>query len=221
MFELLSAFTLSGVSLASAFCYGIASRRHNQIRVRGRGTPPRSSVSPAVKMILTPEETEVRRGGSHGNFCCKAENRILLHMSPSLNYDRSRTSALSPFRILIRSRPMDKFNIRLLYLSLFILILNSRVNSAYQKQNETIRIGVDLVNLDISVTDKHRHPVRNLTSKDFTVLEDGVPQKIESFTPGSVIPATTDQKGKADQKTSEPISSNRKPFDETGRQFSG
>jgi len=116
---------------------------------------------------------------------------------------------------------MDKFNIRLLYLSLFILILNSRVNSAYQKQNETIRIGVDLVNLDISVTDKHRHPVRNLTSKDFTVLEDGVPQKIESFTPGSVIPATTDQKGKADQKTSEPLNSNRKPSDETGRQFSG
>src|SRR5262249_13266616 len=41
------------------------------------------------------------------------------------------------------------------------------------------------------------------------------------FNPGSVIPAKTDQKGRTDQKTSEPIKSNGKPSDETSRQFSG
>src|SRR5215510_3463244 len=117
---------------------------------------------------------------------------------------------------------MTKFNIRLLSFSLSILILNSQVNSAFQKQNEPVRIGVDLVNLDISVTDKHRHPVRNLTAKDFTVLEDGVPQKIESFTPGSVISAKADQKGRTDQKSPEPLNPNRQQAgDDAGRQFSG
>ena len=117
---------------------------------------------------------------------------------------------------------MTKFNIRLLSFSLSILILNSQVNSAYQKQNEPVRIGIDLVNLDISVTDKHRHPVRNLTAKDFTVLEDGVPQKIESFTPGSVISAKADQKGRTDQKSPEPLNPNRQQAgDDAGRQFSG
>src|SRR5262244_1088150 len=117
---------------------------------------------------------------------------------------------------------MTKFNIHLLYLSLFIIISNAHVDSARQKQNEPVRIGIDLVNLDISVTDKHRRSVRNLTVKDFTVLEDGVPQKIESFTPGSVISAKADQKGRTDQKSPEPLNPNRQQAgDDAGRQFSG
>src|SRR5215510_14347475 len=117
---------------------------------------------------------------------------------------------------------MTKFNIRLLSFSLSILILNSQVNSAFQKQNEPVRIGVDLVNLDISVTDKHRHPVRTLTAKDFTVLEDGIPQKIESFTPGATSSTRAEQKVRTDQKSSEPINTNRIPsVEDAGRQFSG
>jgi VWFA-related protein len=41
--------------------------------------------------------------------------------------------------------------------------------------------GVFLVQLDISVLDSDRRPIRGLTAADFTVLEDGKPQKIAAF----------------------------------------
>jgi len=40
---------------------------------------------------------------------------------------------------------------------------------------------VEIVQLDVSVLDKHRQPVKGLTERDFTVLEDGKPQKIVGF----------------------------------------
>ena len=40
---------------------------------------------------------------------------------------------------------------------------------------------IDLVNLDVSVLDKDRRPVRGLKATDFTVLEDGKPQNIMAF----------------------------------------
>ena len=68
-----------------------------------------------------------------------------------------------------------------------------------QKRDESVRIGVNVVTLDIAVTDKRRRPVSNLTVKDFTVLEDGVPQRIESFIAGSAAPARVEQKSRVDQ----------------------
>lgn len=44
------------------------------------------------------------------------------------------------------------------------------------------RSTVDLVNLDVSVLDKDRRPVRGLTEKDFSVTEDDVRQEIVAFT---------------------------------------
>src|SRR4030095_8774398 len=111
-----------------------------------------------------------------------------------------------------------KFKTPLLCLSLFVIISTSQVNSAYQKQTEPVRIGINLVNLDVSVIDKHRRPVHNLTAKDFTVLEDGVSQKIESFTPGSVTSIRNEQKPRGDQK--EEARSDQQA-EERGRQFSG
>jgi VWFA-related protein len=43
------------------------------------------------------------------------------------------------------------------------------------------RGGTDLVQVDVSVLDKKRHPVRGLTAADFTVLEDGQPREIQAF----------------------------------------
>jgi VWFA-related protein len=45
----------------------------------------------------------------------------------------------------------------------------------------TFRTGVDAVQLDVSVLDKQRRPVRGLTAADFTVLEDGKPREIVAF----------------------------------------
>jgi hypothetical protein len=43
------------------------------------------------------------------------------------------------------------------------------------------RGGTDLVQVDVSVLDSKRHPVRGLTAADFTVLEDGRPREIQAF----------------------------------------
>src|SRR5919106_162643 len=43
------------------------------------------------------------------------------------------------------------------------------------------RTGVDVVELDVTVLDRNRRPVRGLTAADFTVIEDGQPQEIVAF----------------------------------------
>lgn len=48
-------------------------------------------------------------------------------------------------------------------------------------QIPTFRTSVDLRQLDVTVLDKDRRPMRGLTAADFTVIEDGVPQKIDAF----------------------------------------
>jgi VWFA-related protein len=41
---------------------------------------------------------------------------------------------------------------------------------------------VDLVTVDVSVLDRDRQPVRGLTAADFTIFEDGQPQRVATFT---------------------------------------
>jgi len=50
-----------------------------------------------------------------------------------------------------------------------------------QQQAPVFRSRIDLVELDASVLDKDRRPVRGLTKADFTVFEDGKPQEIAVF----------------------------------------
>lgn len=45
-------------------------------------------------------------------------------------------------------------------------------------QQPVFRGGADVIRLDVSVLDKDRRPVRGLTSEDFTVLEEGKPQRV-------------------------------------------
>src|SRR5450759_641787 len=47
----------------------------------------------------------------------------------------------------------------------------------------TFRLGVDVVQVDVSVLDGKRRPVRDLTAADFTVLEDGKPRPVTVFNP--------------------------------------
>ena len=57
-----------------------------------------------------------------------------------------------------------------------ILCLSSPIAS----QPPQFRSGIELVEVDVSVLDKERRPVRGLTKFDFMVLEDGRPQEIVS-----------------------------------------
>jgi VWFA-related protein len=54
---------------------------------------------------------------------------------------------------------------------------------APQQPPPTFRGGVDVVQVDVSVLDKSRRPVRNLTTADFTIFEDGKPRPIVAFVP--------------------------------------
>lgn len=46
----------------------------------------------------------------------------------------------------------------------------------------TFGVGVEVVNLDLAVTDTKDQPVTDLTGSDLTVYEDGVPQELSHFT---------------------------------------
>jgi VWFA-related protein len=46
------------------------------------------------------------------------------------------------------------------------------------QQQPVFRAEIDLIQLDVSVLDRNRRPIKGLTAADFTVLEDGKPQRI-------------------------------------------
>lgn len=52
---------------------------------------------------------------------------------------------------------------------------------ARQGNNFVVRVQTNIVLVDVRVTDKHGNPITNLTQNEFRVYEDGVPQKISSF----------------------------------------
>ena len=56
-----------------------------------------------------------------------------------------------------------------------------RGQTAAQDQDDVVRVRSNEVRLDVVVKDKKGHPIRDLKAADFEVLEDGVPQKVESF----------------------------------------
>jgi VWFA-related protein len=53
------------------------------------------------------------------------------------------------------------------------------------------RAGIDLLQLDVSVLDGDRRPVRGLAAGDFTVLVDGQPRPVVTFRPVDLPPAPT------------------------------
>jgi len=87
--------------------------------------------------------------------------------------------------------------LRVLAFSLFVLFflsVYSQTNSSNQPQDvlhsdQTLRTNTRLVVVDVVATDSKGQPVTDLKAADFTVLEDGKPQKISGFNfehPGGV-----------------------------------
>jgi VWFA-related protein len=56
---------------------------------------------------------------------------------------------------------------------------------------QTFRSGVDVIQLDVSVLDRDRRPIRGLTAADFTVLEEGRARPIVAFRAIEVPPPVT------------------------------
>src|SRR5579864_3143045 len=93
---------------------------------------------------------------------------------------------------------------RALALSLIALFFPgaySETNSPNQPQdvmqsNQTLRTNTRLVVVDVVATDSKGQPVTDLKASDFTLLEDGKPQKISGFNfehPGAVAPSVQAQ----------------------------
>jgi VWFA-related protein len=59
-----------------------------------------------------------------------------------------------------------------------LLVLCLRAQNPADAPSVTIRSSVRLVQIDVIAKDKHGNPVSDLEPKDFTLLDDGVPQKI-------------------------------------------
>lgn len=67
-------------------------------------------------------------------------------------------------------------------LGALMLVTPLRAQTAADSPSLTIRSSVRLVQIDVIAKDKHGNPVSGLEAKDFTVLDDGVPQKISRLT---------------------------------------
>ena len=91
------------------------------------------------------------------------------------------------------SRMSSRLGIALLALFTSLTLFTSFPRAAHQSQAPTFRSRIDLVELDVSVLDKDRKPVRGLTRADFTVFEDGKPQDIKIFEPVDVPDAQPPQ----------------------------
>src|SRR5437868_3713733 len=60
--------------------------------------------------------------------------------------------------------------------------------SAQQNSEPTFKVDVKLVNVFVTVTDQQGAPIGNLGKNDFSLSEDGVPQKIAVFSRESQLP---------------------------------
>jgi Ca-activated chloride channel family protein len=74
----------------------------------------------------------------------------------------------------------------------FIFLL---VALAMAQDRPTFRVKVDMVVLSFQVTDNKSHYINGLKAKDFRILEDGIPQKLNTFAEGNKPPAAVAEDG--------------------------
>lgn len=76
---------------------------------------------------------------------------------------------------------MKTFLSFLLIVSIGFSPLLTRAQTPAQDQDDVIRVRSNEVRLDVVVKDKKGRPIKDLKLGEFEILEDGVPQKVESF----------------------------------------
>ena len=59
-------------------------------------------------------------------------------------------------------------------------------NQTPNSEDEIINFDTRIVNLSVRVIDRNNRPINNLSQKDFTILEDNIPQPIEFFSKSEV-----------------------------------
>lgn len=72
----------------------------------------------------------------------------------------------------------------------FVLVIASYSIAHSRQSQDTLKVTVDLVNVQFSVTDRHGRFVPRLTAQDFKVEEDGRRQEIRNFARENELPLT-------------------------------
>jgi VWFA-related protein len=85
---------------------------------------------------------------------------------------------------------MTVMNPKTVLILLSIMFLGGSVPSMSQEAQDTLKVTVDLVNVQFSVTDRHGRFVPGLTARDFKVEEDGRRQEIRNFAKENELPLT-------------------------------
>jgi Ca-activated chloride channel family protein len=78
----------------------------------------------------------------------------------------------------------------LIFLSVGVVWLAAQDQGQSGGEGNVIRVVVSMVQLNVAVTDEKGHYVTTLQPSDFTVAEDGIPQKMASFEEGNAAPKT-------------------------------
>ncbi len=71
------------------------------------------------------------------------------------------------------------------------------VGLALAQDRPTFRVKVDMVVLSFQITDNKSHYINGLKSSDFRILEDGIPQKLNTFAEGNKPPVAIAEDGSA------------------------
>ena len=72
--------------------------------------------------------------------------------------------------------------------SLAAISVDNRVAAQEGGQQPLFQVDVDLVVLNVTVTDRRGRYIRDLNPADFRILEDGIPQELASFGEGNAAP---------------------------------
>src|SRR5690242_9012967 len=63
----------------------------------------------------------------------------------------------------------------------FLLLLTGAAHAQAQQEEDVVKVKSNLVNIDVIVKDKKGKYISDLKPEDFTIIENGVAQKIEFF----------------------------------------
>ena len=91
-----------------------------------------------------------------------------------------------------------KYRLTLLACWVAVLVCAPVAQQLPPVEPQTFRTGVDAVQLDVSVLDAERRPVRGLSAADFTVLEEGKSRRLVAFSAIDLPPLPADPLSAAD-----------------------
>src|SRR6266403_879294 len=110
----------------------------------------------------------------------------------------------------MRSKPMDKRCLLIVTLLLGLLPLPTSRTSAQQDPTR-FRVVVNLVQLNVAVTDNKGNYVTGLQPQDFAITEDGIPENIATFEEGNAPPTRLVDESPAAQGRSRTLESGSGP----------